>query len=110
MCEKPRFRLNVITGDELRPFANRVKDLGERDCFPTVRGYVFGERSDKVLILYGLYGTGKKTLIGQVLLEMDEVMLERSALIIVREGDTALDLYLDLTALGEGGIRVRVRR
>lgn len=103
MCEKPRFRLNVITGDELRPFANRVKDLGERDCFPTVRGYVFGERSDKVLILYGLYGTGKKTLIGQVLLEMDEVMLERSALIIVREGDTALDLYLDLTALGERG-------
>lgn len=103
VCEKPRFHPDVITGDGLRPFAERAKDLGKRDCFPVAKDYIFGEMSEKVLILYRLRGTGKKTLIGQVLLEMDGAMLRRSAPIIMKEGDTALDLHLDLITLGEGG-------
>lgn len=99
------FRLNIIIGDELRDIADMAATYLKRDCFDTIREYIHGSRTEKVLILFGLRRTGKTTLMRQALLDLDEEDFKKAALIVIDEGDTIHDLNRDLITLRDLGYK-----
>ena len=99
------FRTNVRTGEALRSFASRVRDFRKRDCFSRLHEYIYGEQQDKVFILCGLRRTGKTTLIRQILNEMSDEDLYRTAFVQIRAGDTMAAVNQDLRYLEETGFR-----
>ncbi|MGN0098158.1 MAG: AAA family ATPase, partial [Candidatus Methanomethylophilaceae archaeon] len=103
--EEDPFRLNIIKGDELRNIADMAATYLKRDCFDTIREYIHGIRTEKVLILFGLRRTGKTTLMRQALLDLDEEDFRKAALIVIDEGDTIHDLNRDLITLRNLGYR-----
>lgn len=99
------YRTMVRRGSALRAYAKPVKDYKHRECYAQLRSFVFGEQQDKVFILYGLRRTGKTTMIRQILLEMDDAMLDRSAFIQITAKNTLADVNKDLRALEQRGCR-----
>ncbi|MCF0105642.1 MAG: AAA family ATPase, partial [Holdemanella sp.] len=93
------FRTYVIYGEHLKHIAKTVQNYKKRECFYTLHDYVFKQQNDKVFILYGLRRTGKTTMIRQLLLEMSNEQLERTAFIQVTRKDTLYDLNHDLRHL-----------
>ena len=59
-------------GQELLDFVEPIRNYKKRECFSKLQEYVYGNSTDRVLILYGLRRTGKTTLIRQVISEMPE--------------------------------------
>ena len=101
----PSFQLNIITGSELKDVANDAIEYRKRDCFDSIKNYLFKDKTGKVLILYGLRRTGKTTLIKQALLEMDGSDFERSALIVIKNNNTISELNQDLITLRKLGYK-----
>ena len=99
------FIANVILGDSLRLFSVPVKKLKKRGCYKLLKDFIYGEEQDKVLILYGLRRTGKTTLIRQILCEMSDVELSKSAFIQIMHQNTLSDINHDLKKLEEKGYR-----
>ncbi len=97
------FRLNVTTGSTLKRNAEEVSNYRRRDCYISVRNYIFDDRPGKILVLYGLRRTGKTTLIKQIILEMDDTLLNKTASITVNREDTTFDLNHDMAILEEQG-------
>ena len=99
------FLTNVRTGNALRSFAAPVKGFKKRDCFRALHDYLYGPQQDKVFILYGLRRTGKTTLIRQILLEMTDEELAKTAFIQITGKDTLASVNQDLKFLEEAGFR-----
>ena len=96
---------NMRLGLHLRKFAEPVRNWKKRLCFEKISNYIYGNTTDKVLILYGLRRTGKTTLIRQLLLEMSDEDLTRTAFIQVCAGNTLSGLNDDLKKLEISGYR-----
>lgn len=90
------FHTNVVLGEGLKAFYNRVAKYGKRDCFQLLKKFVEGNYDGKICILYGLRRTGKTTLLFQML---GELPIDKTAYIKVQVTDTMSKLTKDLNAL-----------
>ena len=99
------FRTNVRTDAALRSYAAPVKSFKKRDGFQALHDYIYGPQQDKVFILCGLRRTGKTTLIRQILSEMSDDDLTRTALVQITPKDTLADVNQDLKYLESAGYR-----
>lgn len=93
------------TGSVLKNFADPSKKFQKRDCFETVKKYVYGETEDKVCVVYGLRRTGKTTLLKQLILEFDEVNFSKTAYIKCRTTDSIANLNKDIIQLRDSGYK-----
>ena len=96
---------NVRIGETLGNFTESVRGYRKRECFGQLHDFVFGEPQDKVFILYGLRRTGKTTMIRQILAEMTDEQLSKSAFIQITSKDTLANVNCDLKALEAHGFR-----
>ena len=99
------FLTNVRTGDALRSFAAPVKEFRKRDCFSILRDYIYGPRQDRVFILCGLRRTGKTTMIRQIIAEMKDEELGKTAFIQITGKDSLAAVNRDLKYLEDAGFR-----
>ena len=77
--EEVEFFSFVLRGKELKEFAEPTAQWQKRECFSKIHDYVYENITDRVFILYGLRRTGKTTLIRQLIAEMTDDMLEKTA-------------------------------
>ena len=94
---------NILTGNELRAFSSPVSDFKKRECFKELNDFILEDNCDKVFILYGLRRTGKTTLIRQILFEMSDIELEKTAFIQITPKDTLYNLFQILNDLKTKG-------
>ena len=95
----------VRGGSALRAFMAPALKYRRRACYSRLKEYVFGPQQDRVFVLYGLRRTGKTTMIRQILADMDDEMLNRTAFIQVTAKNTLADIYRDLRTLEKNGCR-----
>lgn len=95
------FITNVLVGESLRNYSKSVQNYQKRECYQRLFDYVYSNTTDKVFILYGLRRTGKTTLIRQILLDMNDVDLTKTAFIQITAQDSLADLNKDLKYLEE---------
>lgn len=99
------FFSEVKRGNELLAFVDPVRKLKKRECIQKLHDYVHGDSTDRVFILYGLRRTGKTTMIRQVIAEMPEEMLAKTAFIQITENVDMAKINLDLRTLAKQGYR-----
>ena len=99
MPAEQNFVTNVRTGPSLRAYSASVRKYKKRECYQRLYDFVYGESIDKVLILYGLRHTGKTTMIRQILAEMTDVDLAKTAFIQITAKDSLADVNHDLKCL-----------
>ncbi|MDO4474305.1 MAG: AAA family ATPase, partial [Eubacteriales bacterium] len=103
--EEVEFFSYVLRGKELKEFAEPTAQWKKRECFSKIHDYVYGTSTDRVFILYGLRRTGKTTLIRQLIAEMSEDMLEKTAFMQVNSTSNLARMNLDLKRLSDLGYR-----
>lgn len=97
------FATTIRTGQALRSFSSPVRDFKKRECFQTLHRFIYEMKADKVLILYGLRRTGKTTLIRQLLADMSDLELAKTAFVQITPKQTLADVNRDLKYLEEQG-------
>ena len=103
--EEVEFFSFVLRGKELKEFAEPTAQWKKRECFSKIHDYVYGNSTDRVFILYGLRRTGKATLIRQLIAEMTEDMLEKTAFMQVNSTLNLARMNLDLKRITDLGYR-----
>lgn len=103
--EEDFFFSTVKRGQELLAFVEPVKALKKRECFDKLHGYIHGDSTDRVFILYGLRRTGKTTLIRQLIAEMPDDMLTQTAFIQINSTVDLAKINIDLKQLSKQGYR-----
>lgn len=93
----------VKRGEELKAFAAPVTQYRKREIYELLKSYVYGSGTDRVFILYGLRRTGKTTMIRQLISEMSEEMLQKSAYVQVTPSVDLAKINLDLRTLEKQG-------
>ena len=101
----PEFDTNVILGGSLDDMSHRAEGYRHRDCYRHLRRYVFGKPDGRVCILYGLRRTGKTTMLCQLMLEMPDEDLSKTAYMKIRVSDTMASVNRDMKRLHGLGIR-----
>lgn len=86
------FEMSVIEGESLSAFSSPVKEYKKRDCFQTLYNFVYGEVRDKVFILYGLRRTGKTTMMRQIINDMSDEDLKKTAFIQISARNTLAEI------------------
>jgi len=99
------FNTYIRIGEQLKKYASPVKDYKKRECYSKFHEYIYGGHQDKVFVLYGLRRTGKTTLIRQILADMTESDLQKSAFIQVKVQDDLAMLNKDLKFLEKQGYK-----
>ncbi len=99
------FHAYVLRDDELREFARPTRTWAKREAYDRLRDYVEGGATDRVFVLYGLRRTGKTTLIRQVIGDMSDEVLSKTAFLQVSERVTLNELNSDLRTLVAEGRR-----
>lgn len=99
------FQTNVMMGNALLEFAKGVEGWEKRDCYPQLERYLYGGRSDRVCVIYGLRRTGKTTMLRQAILNMTEEQRQRAAYLKAKRTDTMAAVNRDLQALRDAGVR-----
>lgn len=92
-------------GQELLDFVEPIRNYKKRECFYELQEYVYGNSTDRVLILYGLRRTGKTTLIRQVISEMPEEILQQTAFVQITPQVDLAKINLDMRQLKKQGYR-----
>ena len=100
-----RFNCDIFTGQILQKWADGASGYRRRECYSSLHDYIYGERSDRVCILFGLRRTGKTTMLRQMVLDMTPSMREKTAFIQVSSSDTLRSVNQDLRYLEEKGFR-----
>ena len=100
-----RFNCDIFTGQILQKWADGASGYRRRECYSSLHDYIYGERSDRVCILFGLRRTGKTTMLRQMVLDMTPSMREKTAFIQVSSSDTLRSVNQDLWYLEEKGFR-----
>ena len=103
--EEVEFFSYVLRGKDLKEFAQPTVQWKKRECFTKIHDYVYGNSTDRVFILYGLRRTGKTTLIHQLIAEMPEDMLAKTAFMQVNNTLNLARMNLDLKRLSDLGYR-----
>ena len=103
--EQLNFKTIVRTGSRLSAQIAVTKKYKKRECIHELREYIFGNRTDKVFVIYGLRRTGKTTMIRQILTELPEAEFRKAAFIQVRSRDTLEDIDEDLRLLEAKGFK-----
>ncbi len=101
----PEFDTNIILGGSLDDMSHRAEGYRHRDCYHQLRRYVFGKPDGRVCILYGLRRTGKTTMLCQLMLEMPDEELSKTAYMKIRVSDTMASVNRDMKRLHGLGIR-----
>ncbi len=97
------FETSVMTGTALLEFAEGVRGWEKRDGYARLEQYLYGGRSDRVCLLYGLRRTGKTTLLRQAILNMTEQQRQKAAYMKAKRTDTMASVNRDIKALQEQG-------
>ena len=105
VMEEKFFFSEVKLGQELLDYVEPIRAYRKRECYTELRDYVYGNGTDRVFILYGLRRTGKTTLIRQVIAEMPEEMLQKTAFIQITPQIDLAKVNLDMRQLKKEGIR-----
>lgn len=103
--EQLNFKTIVRTGSRLSAQIAVTKKYKKRECIHELREYIFGNRTDKVFVIYGLRRTGKTTMIRQILTELPEAEFRKAAFIQVRSRDTLEDIDEDMRLLEAKGFK-----
>ena len=96
-----KFNTIVRIGKRLESQIELTRSYKKRECISQLREYVFGDRSEKVFILYGLRRTGKTTMIRQILAELSADEFNKAAFIQTTIRDSIADIKEDLDYLEE---------
>ena len=96
---------NVLYGDSLLDMASLAKGYDKRDCYETIRRYLYGDSEDRICLIYGLRRTGKTTMIRQLVLDMDEATRAKTIYIKATQDDTMSDINKDLKILRKKGYK-----
>ena len=96
---------NVLYGDSLLDMASLAKGYDKRDCYETIRRYLYGDSEDRICLIYGLRRTGKTTMIRQLVLDMDEAAGAKTIYIKATRDDTISDINKDLKILRKKGYK-----
>ncbi len=99
------FKTMVRIGKQLEAQISQTREYKKRECIKVLRDYVFSQKQDKVLIIYGLRRTGKTTMIRQILTELSPEEFTKAAFIQITTGNTIEDLDSDLRLLEEKGYK-----
>ena len=99
------FNTQIRIGSTLNSFVAPVKNLKKRQGYKAIEEYIYGAQYNKVFILYGLRRTGKTTLIKQVIAEMSEADLGKTAFLQILPTDTLSKLNKDLQILENNGYK-----
>jgi len=99
------FVTNVRVGESLRTYSASVRNYRRRECYQTLHDFVYGAVPDKVFILYGLRRTGKTTLIRQIIADMSDANLAKTAFIQITAKNTLAEVNKDLKYLEQNGYR-----
>ncbi|MDO4198831.1 MAG: AAA family ATPase [Erysipelotrichaceae bacterium] len=99
------FRTYVRTGEQLKNWALPAKNYKHRECYEDLKEYVFGDISDRVFVLYGLRRTGKTTMLRQIVLDMSNEDIDKTAFIQVSTKDSLADVNKDLRYLEDKGYK-----
>lgn len=100
-----KFNTIVRIGKRLESQIELTRSYKKRECISQLREYVFGDRSEKVFILYGLRRTGKTTMIRQILAELSADEFNKAAFIQTTIRDSIADIKEDLDYLEENGFK-----
>lgn len=100
-----KFATNVRIGEQLKKYTEIVADYKKRECYSTLHDYIYGAAQDKIFILFGLRRTGKTTLIRQIIFNMTNAQLDKTAFIQIRFGNTLSDINSDLNYLEKQGYK-----
>ncbi len=103
--QEPELNANALLGESLSRMVSVAEGFEKRDCFETIRRYLFGDIEDRVCIIYGLRRTGKTTLIRQLILDMEGEDFLRTAYIKATQADTMADINKDLKTLRRYGYK-----
>lgn len=99
------FFSSVLRGKELAEFAAPAARWKRRECYAKLHDFVYGNSTDRVLILYGLRRTGKTTLIRQLIADMNRDMLAKTAFMQVNASIDLEKINRDLKRLFDLGYR-----
>ena len=99
------FETDVITGEALAAMVRGAKISESRDALARLESFLYGTERDRVCVLYGLLGTGKKTLMLQAVGRMTPEDFRRTAYVKVRRTDTMGAMERDLKQLFKAGFR-----
>ena len=100
------FNTEVIIGDNLKQFSNSVNNLNKRYGYNKILDYINDNTLfNKVFVLYGLRRTGKTTLIKQIINNMNNRDLLKSAFIQITKKDTFSNFNKDLKLLQAYGYK-----
>ncbi len=99
------FKTFVRTGEQLIKMASLAKKFRHRECYKTLKDFVFGEPQDKVFILYGLRRTGKTTMMRQIILDMNAEQKSKTAFLQIDKNNTLSEVFSDLKLLEDQGYR-----
>ena len=100
-----KFKTFVRTDDQLVRMASLAKNFRHRECYKSLKDFVFGEPQDKVFILYGLRRTGKTTMMRQIILDMNTEQISKTAFLQIDQKNTLSEVYSDLKLLEDQGYR-----
>lgn len=103
--KKQDFITNIRIGDALRTYSRGVSNYKKRSCYQNLHDYVYGNSYDRVFILYGLRRTGKTTLIRQIIADMSDTALQKTAFIQITAKNNLAQLNQDLKILEEQGYK-----
>ncbi len=99
------FNCDIFTGQILQKWAEGASGYRRRECYSSLHDYIYGERRDRVCILFGLRRTGKTTMLRQLVLDMTPSMREKTSFMQVSSSDTLRSVNQDLRYLVEKGFR-----
>lgn len=99
------FHTSILIGDKLKKFVAEVKDYKKRECYDRLHRFVYGDIRDRVFILYGLRRTGKTTMIRQLIGDMSEADLKKTAFIQITRRDTLAHMNKDMKLLEQEGYK-----
>ena len=95
------FQMNVIYGQSLKALVQSVKHLEFRNCYSSLKKYLYSPATPRICSLYGLRRTGKTTLLFQLIANMSDADFEKSVYIKARKGQSMAILDHDLKLLVE---------
>lgn len=93
------FHTSIITGDKLKKIVAAVKKYKKRECYVQLHNFVYSDTNERVFILYGLRRTGKTTMIRQLIADMSEFDMGKTAFIQIAPKDTLADVNKDMKLL-----------
>lgn len=98
-------RTDIFVGKELRELTKEVKYDNKRDCYKKIIKFLNGDYYTHICSLYGLYGTGKTTLLLQTIADMQEEDFEKTAYIKLSTAEEVDDVTHDLDILKDLGYK-----